>query len=116
VAQPLSACALQKNNILVESIILSAVNSGSYKKNKNGNHQYLQLTTLVNSASTAPLICLPLKGAQFCHTSKKLLMGYQHRRALLRLYFNSLRLVVGHWLVSLHSKGCRALGGFPPKG
>jgi hypothetical protein len=35
-----------------------------------------QLTTLVNSPSTAPPIGLPPKMAEFCHTSKLLLVGH----------------------------------------
>jgi hypothetical protein len=79
---------------------------------KNGNTDYHRLTNLVNSFSVAPLIGLPPKGAEFCHTLNILLVGHQHRRALLQLQFNSS--VVSHWLV--HNEGCRALGGFPPKG
>ncbi len=44
---------------------------------------------IVNSASTAAPIGLPPKMAKFCHTSNRLLLGSQCRRALLRLYFNS---------------------------
>jgi hypothetical protein len=60
------------------------------------------LRTLVNSTSTASLIGLPPKGAEFCHTSNRLLVGRCHHRALLRLYFNSSAvscwLFVDHWL------------------
>ncbi len=78
------------------------------------NHQFM---TIINSTSTAVPIGLPPKMAKFCHTSNRLLVGRQRRRALWRLYFNSSAMswsVVGHWLV--HNKGSRALGGFPPKG
>jgi hypothetical protein len=47
------------------------------------------LTHLVNSAATALLIGLPLKGAMFCHTSNTLLVGRQHHPALLLLYFKT---------------------------
>jgi hypothetical protein len=48
-----------------------------------------RLRTLVNSASTAPLIGLPPKGAKFCHTLNILLVGRQHRHALFWLCSNS---------------------------
>jgi hypothetical protein len=48
-----------------------------------------QLTTLVNSTSTAPLIGLPPTGTKFCYTSNILLVGRQCHSALLQLYFNS---------------------------
>jgi len=91
--------------------------------NKNkpiGNYDDCRFTIIVNSASTAAPIGLPLKMAEFCHTSNRLLLGHQRRRALLRLYFNSSAVsclvgrLVGRWLV--HNKGSRALVGFPPKG
>jgi hypothetical protein len=88
---------------------------------------------IVNSASTAALIGLPPKMAEFCHTSNRSLLGRQRPRALLQLYYNSSAvsrwllvvgcwsLVVGCWLVVgrwslVHNKGSWALGGFPPKG
>jgi hypothetical protein len=54
-----------------------------------GNRQYSQITTLVNSASTALPIGLPPKGAKFCQTSNILLVRRRCRCALLWLYFNS---------------------------
>ncbi len=48
-----------------------------------------QFMTLVNRATTAPLICLPSKGAKFCHTLNMLLVGRRCCHALLQLYFNS---------------------------
>ena len=48
-----------------------------------------RFTIIVNSASTAAPIGLPTKMAKFCHTSDRLLLGRQRRRALLRMYFNS---------------------------
>jgi hypothetical protein len=45
------------------------------KKTTIGNTDNCQLTTLVNSASTAPPIGLPQKGAKFCHTLNILLVG-----------------------------------------
>jgi hypothetical protein len=85
------------------------------------NNDNCQLTTLVNSASTAPLIGLPQKDAEFCHTSNILLVGHQRRHALLWLYFNS---SAGGWgssagwsLVGWYTIGVSGLlGGFPPKG
>jgi hypothetical protein len=65
------------------------VTAGGYKKKTIGNTDDHRLTTLVNSASTAPPIGLLPKGTEFCHTSNILLMGRQRRRALWRLYFNS---------------------------
>jgi hypothetical protein len=50
-------------------------NSGGYKKTTIGNHHYCQLTTLVNSTSTAPPIGLLPKGAELCHTLNILLVG-----------------------------------------
>jgi hypothetical protein len=50
--------------------------------------------------------------AEFCHTSNRLSVGRQRRRALSRLYFNSSatgRSAVGRLPVG--NKGCRALGG-----
>jgi hypothetical protein len=49
--------------------------SGGYKKTTICNTDDRQLMTLVNSASTVPLIGLPLKGAEFCHTLNILLVG-----------------------------------------
>jgi hypothetical protein len=54
-----------------------------------GDNDDCRFTIIVNSTSTAALIGLPPKMAEFCHTSNRLLLGRQRRRALLRLYFNS---------------------------
>ncbi len=91
-----------------ESMILSALfdraitllswkrGGGQQKKQQSAiNTDDCRLTTLVNCASTALLIGLPLKGAKFCHTSNILLVGRQCCRALSRLYYNSS--VSGHW-------------------
>ncbi len=67
------------------------------KKKTTGNTDDCQFTTLVNRASTAPLIGLLPEGAEFCYTLYILLVGHQCCRALLQLYFNSS--VVGCWLL-----------------
>jgi hypothetical protein len=54
-----------------------------------GNAGNRRLTTLVNSTSTLLPIDLPPKGAEFCHTSKILLVEHHCFCALLRLYFIS---------------------------
>jgi hypothetical protein len=54
-----------------------------------GNDEDRRFTIIVNSASTAALISLLPKMAEFCHTPNRLLLGHQCRRALLRLHFNS---------------------------
>ncbi len=59
------------------------------RKTTIGNHQYRQLTTLVNSTSTLPPIGLLPKGAKFCHTSNILLVGCWCCRAWSRLYLYS---------------------------
>jgi hypothetical protein len=77
-----------------------------------GDNDDCRFRIIVNSASKAVQIGLPPKMAKFCHTSNRLLLGCQRRRALLLLYFNSSttgRLAVG-WL-PVGNKGCRALGG-----
>jgi hypothetical protein len=80
-------------------------NSSSYKRRKKiGNRQFCQLTTLVNSTSTAPPIDLPPKGAEFRHTSNILFLGHQRRGALLRLYYNSSAVAVWECLTA----GCKA--------
>jgi hypothetical protein len=48
--------------------------AGSNKKAKIGNTDSPRLTTLVNSASMAPLIGLLPKMAEFCYTSNRLLV------------------------------------------
>jgi hypothetical protein len=79
-----------------ESMILSALfdrgishyaNSGGYENKLIGDYDDCRFTTIVNSASTAAPIGLPLKMAKFCHTSNRLLVGHRHHRALWRLYF-----------------------------
>jgi hypothetical protein len=62
-----------------ESMILSAIfghvimlTAAAMKKTTIGNTDDCRLTTLVNSASTAPPIGLPPKGAKFCHTYNRL--------------------------------------------
>jgi hypothetical protein len=60
-------------------LLCQHVNSGAAGGNKKitiSNTDNFQITTLVNSASTAPLIGLPPKGAKFCHTSNRLLVGH----------------------------------------
>jgi hypothetical protein len=82
------------------------------KKMTIGDTDDRQFTTILNSASTAMLIGLPPRGAEFCHTSNRLLVGCQCRRALLQLYLNSS--AVSRWSFvgrSVHSKGSWALGG-----
>ncbi len=69
--------------------MLTVAWQGAMKKTTIGDTDDRQLTTLVNSASMAAPIGLPLKGAKFCHTSNRLLVGRQRRCALLWLYFNS---------------------------
>jgi hypothetical protein len=59
------------------------------EKTTTGNCQYCRYTTLVNSTSTALPIGLPPKGAEFCYTSKILLVGHQCCHALLQMYFYS---------------------------
>ncbi len=74
-------------SVLFGSVIM--LTAAATKKTTISDTDDHQLTTLVNSASTAPLIGLPPKGAKFWHTSNRLLVGPQCHRALLRLYFNS---------------------------
>ncbi len=62
--------------------------------------------------STAPPIVLPPKMAEYCLSSDRFLVARGRRHALLRLYFNS---SADGWSV-IHNKGCRGLGGFPPRG
>ncbi len=105
-----------------ESMILSALigrvvtlTVAATKKTTIGDTDDCGLTTLVNSASTAPLIGLPPKGAKFCHTLDILLVGCLCRRALWWLYFNfsvvgrlvglwSTIRVAGLWEVSLQKE------------
>ncbi len=82
-----------------ESMILSALfgrvisyyrlTAAATKIKTIGDYGDCRFTTIVNSASTAAPIGLPLKMAEFRHTSNRLLVGRQRRRALWRLYFNS---------------------------
>jgi hypothetical protein len=74
-----------------ESIILSACGAKRQLQRKTtiSDCQYCQFMTLVNSASKAPPICLPPKGAKFCHTLNILLVGHWCCHALLQLFFNS---------------------------
>ncbi len=87
-------------------------NSGSATKTKPiGDYEDPQFTTIVNSALTAAPIGLLPKMSEFCHTSNRLLVGHQRRRALWRLYFYSS--TVGRWMFagwSVHNKGSQALG------
>jgi hypothetical protein len=78
-------------------LVMLLPNSGGNKKTTIGKVDNRRLMTLVNSASTAAPIGLPPKGAKFCHTSNRLLVGHQCRSALLQLYFNSSAV---SWLVS----------------
>jgi hypothetical protein len=59
--------------VLFGSVIL--LTAAATKKTTIGDTDDHQLTTLVNSASTAPLIGLPSKGAEFWHTSNRLVVG-----------------------------------------
>jgi hypothetical protein len=68
-----------------------------------GDNDDRRFTIIVNSASKAAQIGLPPKMAEFCHTSSRLLLGCQRRRALLLLYFNSS--ATGR---SVGNKGCWA--------
>jgi hypothetical protein len=52
----------------------TVVRRGATKKTTISNTDNCQLTTWVNSASTAPPIGLPPKGAESCHTSNRLLV------------------------------------------
>jgi hypothetical protein len=67
-------------------VITYYTNSGGYRI---GNTDKYRLTTLFNSASTAPQIGLLPKGAKFCHTLNILVVGHQCRHALSWLYFNA---------------------------
>jgi hypothetical protein len=96
-----------------ESMILSVLfgrvimlTAAATKKTTIGNTEGCQLTTLVNSASTAAPIGLTPNGAEFCHTSNRLLVGRQcpvpYRGCILiplRLVVGRWSLVIGHWLV-----------------
>jgi hypothetical protein len=62
---------------------------GATKKTTIGDTDDCQFTTIANSTSKAAPIGLPPRMAKFCHFLNILLVGYQCRRALLRLYFNS---------------------------
>ncbi len=77
------------------------LSAAATKKTTIGNSQYPRLMSLVNSASTAQPIGLPLKGAKFCHTSNILLVGGQRCHALSRLFFYSSAVgrlsIVGRW-------------------
>ncbi len=108
---------------LAESMILSALFgcvimlTAVATKKINGNTDDPQFLTIVNSASIVAPIVLPPKMAKFCHTFNRLLVGHQHRRALLLLYLNfsavGWLLVVGHLLLvgrSVQNMGSWALG------
>jgi hypothetical protein len=71
------------------AVLLRYANRGGFKKKTIGDTDDCRLRTLVNSASTVPLIGLLPKGAKFCHILNILLVAHQHCHALLRLYFNS---------------------------
>jgi hypothetical protein len=58
---------------------------------------------MVDSASMAPQIGLPPKGAKFCHTSDRFLVVRQCHCALFWLYFNST--AVGRPVI--HINGCQ---------
>ncbi len=75
-----------------ESMILSALfghvimlTVAAMKKSTIGNTDDRRFMTIVNSASTAALIGLPPKMAEFCHTSNRLLVGHRCCCALLQL-------------------------------
>ncbi len=86
-----------------ESMILSAlfgrvimISAAATKNTIIGNTDGRQLTTLVNSASTAPPIGLLWKGAKFCHTLNTLLVGHwccMHYGGWISIPIRS----VGHW-------------------
>ncbi len=76
------------------------------KTKRIGDYDDRVFTIIVNSASKAAQVGLPPKMAEFCHTSNRLLLGCQRRRALLLLYFNSS--ATGR---SVGNKGCRSLRG-----
>jgi hypothetical protein len=58
------------------TIMLTMAWGGATKKTIISNTDDRQLTTLVNSASSAPPIGLPPKMAKFCHTYNILLVGH----------------------------------------
>jgi hypothetical protein len=62
--------------LLEYNITLTAARWGATKKATITNTDDFPLTTLVNSASTALPIGLPLKMAKFCHTSNRFLVGH----------------------------------------
>jgi hypothetical protein len=71
-----------------------------------GNCDNCWFTIIVNSVSMAAPIGLPPKMAEFCHTSNRSLLGRQHCRALLRLYFNS---SATGWLPVGKNENCYAM-------
>jgi hypothetical protein len=102
------------NGLYVFSLLcyFATLTAAATKTKPIGDYDDRRFTIIVNNASTAAPIGLPPKMAEFCHTSNRLLVGRQRRRALLRLYFNSSatgRSAVGRSPVG--NTGCRALGG-----
>jgi hypothetical protein len=79
------------------SCVITTLTAAATKTKPIGDDDDRQFTIIINGASTAVPIGLPLKMAEFCHTPNRLLLGRQCRRALLRLYFNSS--ATGRWSV-----------------
>jgi hypothetical protein len=81
-----SLCITLREYDTLSAICYYYADSGGNKKTTIGITDDCQLTNLVNSASRMMLpIGLPPKGAKFWHTLNILLVGRQHRRALLWL-------------------------------
>jgi hypothetical protein len=79
------------NRLYVFSLLCyyATLTAAATKTKPIGDDDNRRFTIIVNSTSTAALIGLPPKMAEFCHTPNRLLLGHQCRRALLWLYFNS---------------------------
>ena len=109
----LSAYHTSKSMILSAPFGVVTLTGVAMKKTIIGDTDDRRLKNLVNSASAAPPIGLFPKGVEFCHTLNILLVGHRCSRALSRLQFNPCVVCLRF---TVHNKGCRALGGFPPKG
>ena len=93
-------------------------NSGGYEKNNDRRSSVSPINDFGQQRLNSAAAWSASEGAKFCHASNILLVGRQRRHALSRLCLIPLRSVgcwssVGHR--SFHNKGCRAIGGFPPK-